>query len=311
MTTEKLPVVVGIDATSGADAALDWALAEARSRAVPVRLVHALGRELAYGALQVYGEMPPPDVTSAHDAAASLLTRTANRARVLAPDVAVTTHVGDDGPIRTLLEESTRASTIVLGTRHLGTLGSVTLGSVGTAVSARASCPVVVLRGPAGLVEERAGVVVGVDAQEPSDPILAYAFDFAHRRALPLHAVLCWRPDVLAEMLWRPEQPAPEWADLWLSEALAGWRPNHPDVEVHASVVRERPVAGLLAASAAQQLLVVGTRGRHAVAGALLGSVSQGVLTGATCPVAVVPLLAGATVRRRSGSRVSPVAGRR
>ena len=58
---------------------------------------------------------------------------------------------------------------------------------------------------------------------------------------------------------------------------------------MHPAVIREHPVAGLVLASAAQYLLVVGSRGRHALAGILLGSVSQGVLHHATCPVAIVP----------------------
>jgi nucleotide-binding universal stress UspA family protein len=41
--------------------------------------------------------------------------------------------------------------------------------------------------------------------------------------------------------------------------------------------------------SAAQHLLVVSSRTRHAVAGTLLGSVTQNVLHHATCPVAVIP----------------------
>jgi nucleotide-binding universal stress UspA family protein len=53
-------------------------------------------------------------------------------------------------------------------------------------------------------------------------------------------------------------------------------------------VVRDHPVAGLVAASAGQDLLVVGSRSGHARVAALLGSVSQGVLHHATCPVAVV-----------------------
>jgi len=101
--------------------------------------------------------------------------------------------------------------------------------------------------------------------------------------------VLCWHPDLLATMKWRPSPPAPERADEWLSEALAGWREQYPDVTVHPEVIRDHPVAGLVLASSAQYLLVVGTTGHNALPGALLGSVSQGVLHHATCPVAVVP----------------------
>jgi nucleotide-binding universal stress UspA family protein len=75
-----------------------------------------------------------------------------------------------------------------------------------------------------------------------------------------------------------------------LSEALAGWRERYPDVDVHGAVIRDHAVAGLVSESTAERLLVVGSRGRHALAGTLLGSVSQGVLHHATCPVAVVPL---------------------
>jgi nucleotide-binding universal stress UspA family protein len=101
--------------------------------------------------------------------------------------------------------------------------------------------------------------------------------------------VLCWPPDLLAEMSWRTEPPAPARAEVWLSEALAGWREKYPDVAVHSGVVSEHPAAGLVKESAAQYLLVVGSRGRHALTGTLLGSVSQGVLHHATCPVAVIP----------------------
>jgi nucleotide-binding universal stress UspA family protein len=101
--------------------------------------------------------------------------------------------------------------------------------------------------------------------------------------------VLCWHPDRLAEMMWRAEPPAPARAEAWLSEALAGWREKYPDVVVHSGVIRDHPVSGLLTTAAAQDLLVVGSRGRHALAGTLLGSVSQGVLHHAACPVALVP----------------------
>jgi len=289
MTVEPFPVVVGVDESAGADQALAWGVEEARSRAVPVRLVYAYGSAVIYGGMPLYGNLPVPQPSHMRAVAAKLVARAAARVAELAPDVYVTTHAVDDGAARVLIDESARASMIVLGSRHLGTVGSVLLGSVSAAVSARAACPVVVLRGPAGLAAEQAAVVVGVDAQDGSEAVLEFGFDYASRRSVPLSAVLCWHPDLLAEMMWRPEPPAPERAERWLSEALAGWREKYPDVVVHSGVVREHPVTGLVAASSAQDLLVVGSRGRHALAGTLLGSVSQGVLHHATCPVAVVP----------------------
>ena len=289
MTVEPFPVVVGVDESAGADQALAWGVEEARSRAVPVRLVYAYGSPATYGGMPLYGNLPVPQPSHMRAVAAQLVARAAARVAELAPDVYVTTHASDDDAARVLIDESARASMIVLGSRHLGTVGSVLLGSVGAAVSARAACPVVVLRGPAGLAAEQAAVVVGVDAQDGSEAVLEFGFDYASRRSVPLSAVLCWHPDLLAEMMWRPEPPAPERAERWLSEALAGWREKYPDVVVHSGVVREHPVTGLVAASSAQDLLVVGSRGRHALAGTLLGSVSQGVLHHATCPVAVVP----------------------
>jgi nucleotide-binding universal stress UspA family protein len=50
--------------------------------------------------------------------------------------------------------------------------------------------------------------------------------------------------------------------------------------------------SGLIASAAREmgaQLIVVGTRGHGRVAGALLGSVAQGLLHGVSCPVLVIP----------------------
>lgn len=289
-TANRLPLVVGIDGSKSATAALDWALDEARSQGAPVRLVCAFGGALTYGTLSMYGNLPVPDIANVRAAALQVLADAAQHAAEHAPDIHVTTHACDGDVAPVLIEESRHASTVVVGSRQLGAFGSVVLRSASTAVSARAACPVVVVRGPAGLPAEKPAVVVGVDGLESSEPVLAYAFDYASRHDLPLHAVLCWHPDLLAEMSWRPEQPAPTRTEVWLSEALAGWSEKYPDVETHGSVLRQHPVAGLVAAATVQHLLVVASRGRSAFAGAMLGSVSQGILHHATCPVAVVPM---------------------
>lgn len=73
-----------------------------------------------------------------------------------------------------------------------------------------------------------------------------------------------------------------------LAERLAGWREKYPDVVVDRFVVLDRPVAALLGFAEHAQLLVVGTRGHGALAGALLGSTSQALVHHSPCPVAVV-----------------------
>lgn len=62
-----------------------------------------------------------------------------------------------------------------------------------------------------------------------------------------------------------------------------------PDVEVDLRIIRRNPVRALVNESAEASLLVVASRGLGGFKGLLLGSVSQGVLSQAAGPVAIVP----------------------
>jgi nucleotide-binding universal stress UspA family protein len=289
MRTDRSPVVVGIDGSDSATAAALWAVGEARSRQAPLRLVYAFSGTGAVSSMAMHGDLALPEIGVLRSAAKTVLDEAASRVTIVAPDVEVSTYAYDGDAATALVDEARDAATVVLGSRRLGALGSMLLGSVATMVTARAECPIVVVRGAAVPPGEGSAVILGVQADENSAAAISYAFDYASRHAVRLHAVLCWHPDRLAQMSWRPEQPVPPRVQAWLSEALAGWREKFPDVEVHAAVTREHPVEGLVAASNGQCLLVVGTHNRGALAGTLLGSVSQGVLHHATCPVAVVP----------------------
>ena len=75
---------------------------------------------------------------------------------------------------------------------------------------------------------------------------------------------------------------------------LAGFRDDYPDVDVQEQLVRGPAVQSLVAASAAAAMVVVGTHGHGPAMGALLGSVSNGVLHKAKVPVVVVPPVAPA-----------------
>lgn len=207
------------------------------------------------------------------------------------PDVQVSGLAVDGVAAGVLVERSADALMTVLGSRNLSAVGAAVLGSVSSVVAARAAGPVVVVAGPPGEPAENPAVVVGVDGSPESEKAIEFAYQEASLRGRTLHAVYAWRPDLLASMQWRPEQPPPEAAQRWLAEAIAGWQEKYPDVPSAHAVIREHPVDALVLESMGAEMVVVGARsrhGRHAHVASLLGSVSQGVLHHARCPVAVV-----------------------
>lgn len=286
-------MVVGVDESAGTEAALQWAADDASARKAPVRLVCAYRHESANNHVPSYLDGAEVEFQQPGQVAQRLITDAIEQVTAIYPGAQTEGEAVDGDPVRVLVDESAHASVVVLGSRRLSALSSSVLGSVGGGVAARAESPVVVVRGPAGRPEEGAAVVVGVDGTEATEQILEFGFEHASRHGVPLRAILCWRPDRLAAMKWRSEPPPPARVEAWLSEALAGWREKYPNVDVHEGVIREHPVGGLVASSLSQHLLVVGNRGHHALSGTLLGSVSQGVLHHANCPVAVLPTFAG------------------
>ena len=284
--SEQRPIVVGVDASPRTEAALRWAVREVAARRAPLHLVCAHRWVVPFDQFSIYADPPNADLTHAGQIAKRVLADAVEFAAELDPTLEVSSDAVDDEAVPVLIDESTRAQLVVLGSRHLTAAGSSLLGSVSAAVAARASCPAVVVHEMA-LADEGLPVVVGVDGSEAAELLLGFGFGHASAHRAPLHAVLCRRPDLLALVI--PDAGAAAPPPLWLSEALAGWHERFPDVAVRTTVIEGHPTAGLVKASAAARLLVVGSHGRHALAGTLLGSVSQGVLHHATCPVAVVP----------------------
>jgi nucleotide-binding universal stress UspA family protein len=283
-------VVVGIDPGHDNSSTLEWAAADARSRHAPLWIVcahHTRGGALylgTYGA-SVSNERDHDTRQAAEQSVALAVEDTARRN----PDLDVRGDCMDGRPVDTLLELSRNAPLVVLGTRGRSALESVLLGSVSSAVSARAHGPVVVVRRVLPEAGTHPRVVVGVDASRHAETVLGFAFDHASRHTMPLRAILCWRNDAY-DMDWQELQtPLSERAERWLAEAMAGWQEKYPQVPVATSVERVNPVSSLVAAGHAGGLVVVGARSAHRAAlSSMLGSVSQGVLHHAPCPVAIV-----------------------
>jgi nucleotide-binding universal stress UspA family protein len=73
-----------------------------------------------------------------------------------------------------------------------------------------------------------------------------------------------------------------------IEKELARWRDGYADVPVVTTLAPGDPAQALVTESRGAALVVVGSRGRGHILGAVLGSVSQTVLHHAHCPIAIV-----------------------
>lgn len=131
-------------------------------------------------------------------------------------------------------------------------------------------------------------VVVGVDGSQPSITALRWAARQAELTGATLHAVTAWEyPPTYSWSVAISDDIAAATGTM-LSEAVLQALGPQPPVQVRESVLPGHPARVLLDAAAEADLLVVGSRGRGGVAGALLGSVSQYCAQHARCPVVIV-----------------------
>ncbi|MFI5592321.1 universal stress protein [Amycolatopsis sp. NPDC051758] len=268
----RAAVIVGVDASEGSLRAVRWAAHEAARRDADLRLLHACVVDPGEEA-----EFLPEHVSRRTRHAAKI-------ARAAAPGLEVAVDVRLGLAVDLLLAESATAPLIVLGSHGLGGLRGALIGSVALRVAAGAQCPVVVFRGHAG---PTGPVVAGVDSSPASEEALRFAVDAAVARDVPLivaHAAHQRVPSIEPAFA---DQQAEDRREL--EELVSGWTRKHPALEITTRVVKDRePSRVLMAVAPDAQLIVVGSRGRGPVAGALLGSTGNHLLAHATCPVAVV-----------------------
>lgn len=285
------PVLVGVDGSASGVDAVRWAAREAVRRRVGLRLLTAFGWmpvEPGDGLL----ELVPSARDALRQAAEQHLDEAATEASAAAPEVAVTRVVLSGYPTAVLVAESATAQLVVVGDRGLGGFEGLLVGSVAPALAAHAHCPVVVVRGLGdGTPPPEGGpVVVGVDGSAASETALEFAVEEAVALGASLVAVHAWQDIAVGAAQGRllHTDSVSDDAQAHLDEVLAPWRAKHPELVIEEAVVRDRPARALVRHSAGAQLLVVGSRGRGALAGVVLGSVSQAVLHHAASPVAVV-----------------------
>lgn len=282
-------VVVGVDGSDHARRGVAWGVAQA------VRENRTVVLAFAYDAIETHwAALPGVDLAALQQdvaqAGRSLVEDL--RTEILAdhPDLEVLAVSVMADARDLLLTMSETASTVVIGSRGRGAVRSLLLGSVALAVTRHSTCPVIVLRPESG-GEDRAGVIVAVDATGRSSATLDYAFRAASWLGEPLTVLHCFW-DAAVALSGAGLVPAESNIDeerAAVSEVMAGFAERYPDVATEAVFAQGLVDQVLLELSAGKTLLVVGSRSRSSIAEFVLGSVASTMVEQASSPVAVVP----------------------
>lgn len=284
-------IVAGYDGSPASETAVRWAAAEAERRRTRLRILYALPLPLLSSPLGIPSVPLPTD--KLRQVAEHLLAEVAQRIRVTSPGVPVDAVVTFAGAATALLQEATTSALVVVGSRGLGEFRDVALGSVSAHVATHAPGPVVVVPPDWQPGQATGGIVVGVDGSRCSLHAIEYAFEEAEAKQVPLTAVMAWHDPVSTG----PDDPLPALYDVQaleeesaalLAESIAGEREMHPDVSVREELFHGNAHQALLTAGRSAELLVVGSRGRGAFRGLLLGSTSRALVHHPPCPLAVV-----------------------
>jgi nucleotide-binding universal stress UspA family protein len=259
---------------------LGWAAEEAVARHADLLVCHVRERPES---------SPSPSREKEPAGSAELLVReAASTAHRRFPDLTVTTAVGHDRVVSTLVRSSLDARMLILGARRVEGFAGGRLGSVVEPVATNARCPVAVVRPPSA--PDLVDVVVGVDGSSHSDVTLRMAASEARRfggRLIVVHAYRLPAPAEYGPNAGVDEPHHHAAAEELLERALEHLGSDREALKIETRAVHAGAADALLEAASTAAVLVVGARGLAGFERLRIGSVSQRVLRHAPCAVVI------------------------
>jgi nucleotide-binding universal stress UspA family protein len=258
-------IVVGLDGTPAAAAALRWALDHGARHDLPVTA------------------LVPPRVSEQLPVDALI-------AGAVGPDKRVGHRSTCDPMALSLAHAASSADLVVLGVDHDGWLHGLVHGAPEVMLARSARCPTVIVRDRPVPVD--APAVVGIDGSPASQAALRWAIDDSATTARPVVAVNAWSnatppfgailaDDDVARMVRAAADDLDAIVDI-VERGVGGW-------PVERRSVAGAPVDVLLTDAEDAAMLVVGTCGPGRARRALFGAVSEHVAHRAASTVIVVP----------------------
>ena len=267
-------IVLGYDGTLASVSALAWVAARASREVAKVGLVNVVSR-------------------FSQDRASALeqLAEAESFLRDRAPGVGVELHRLEGGVPDSLGEFAAEADLLVVGINPGHPIRAAIAGAVPLRISTHARVPVVMV--PAEWVDVGDPITVGIADDDSSRTALAFAASEADATGASIRLVHAWllpTPSFTGSAVMVANQEAVMADHRATLAAAVDWVvERYPAMNVQSEFVRDSRSAALLRYASRSSMLVIGTHHRGVLAGSLLGSVAEGVLWHAECPVAVVP----------------------
>ena len=263
------PIIVGVDGSRAAINAATWAIDEAISRDVPLRIVHVTHIRQASIAPKVQFSLEKEYAETALRQAHAAIEATRR-------PVKVETVVLRGDVDEALAEESRDASMICVGSVGVGRISRVLFGSTAVSLAARAHCPVAIIRtnsdAPAPI---RGRIAVVVNDEPGNDAVLQAAMDEARVRGEAVVA-LGTRQQAMGQI------PYDE-----LERRAGDWMNRYPDVGVHPVATRSGMASFLETTDESISLAVIGSADVDRLP-SLIGPRSHPILAHAECSILVV-----------------------
>ncbi|MGB3370204.1 MAG: universal stress protein [Rhodococcus sp. (in: high G+C Gram-positive bacteria)] len=270
---------------------VEWAARLARRAHSSLRLIYLLPAPEWSAAMAASMETSDYPSRLRHDAELRLQ-ESVQSARDIEPGIEVDSRIVELSASEMAASVSADSTMLILGAPESGPVRDIVFGRPTTTVVNSATCPTLVWRARRdNELNEQRPVVVGVDGSDPSKRALGAAFDLANILGVELLAV---HVGAVSEADESHYATSVEWKSLreaehkWLQSMVGTYRDRYPSVSVRVLAVGASAARELRALSGTAQVLVVGSRGRGRLSGAVLGSVSQNLIHHAECPVLVV-----------------------
>lgn len=257
-------IVVGIDGSQAAINAARWAVIEASSRDLPLRLVHVIEQ----GAGSASAADPDIGVEYAETVLREAEAAVHSGTELVKSETAMVR--GSAGSA--LIDESRYAAMVCVGSVGIGRCSSMLFGSTAIVLARGAHCPVAIVRAHHDALVARWGwVAVAVDDSPGNDALLEHAFREAELRNSPLLAleVQPWRHAVL------------------LDRSVESWATRFPDVHIQLTPVHRGLTEFLTGTDEPIQLAVIGEADADSMT-RIVGPVTHDAAEQAGCSVLVI-----------------------